>query len=341
MKLNKTLIISTVATVAALLTQETYQQNIVYNTASTNTLKTAYATFFSGLGQPYGGCGVPESELNGIPYVALNVQKLINGNYYSNLQRPLTQVNQLGEFNNGRNCGRWLRVNIGKFCQGGSNTGNPGTKFCSGGKLVNDEFTGAYQDFIVADSCQDQNMWCRDDINHLDLRESATKTFLNKTTGKAVSNLLNKWNNREITWQYVTSPKGNNMKFYFMKDAFKWWPAILITGFSNGISKVQRVVNGVAKEAFRYSDMGQAFAIPSDNTDKDSGQAYILKIFDINGAQYQGSYTVTFPSGCGTKCSAAVTVATHKLQSSADFDDFVDEVKQAEVAEILSKFLSE
>jgi len=108
----------------------------------------------------------------------------------------------------------------------------------------------------VADSCQDQNKWCRDDTYHLDLREYSVDNFISPTTGKAVSGLKNKWNNREITWQYVSSPKGNSMKFYFMKDAFKWWPAILITGMSNGISKVTRSMGSTWTEAYRYSDMG-------------------------------------------------------------------------------------
>jgi len=82
------------------------------------------------LGSPYGGCGVPESEYSGIPYVALNVQKLISGNYYSNLARPITSVANIGEFNNGRNCGRWLKVTIGRYCKNGVNSGSPGTSFC-------------------------------------------------------------------------------------------------------------------------------------------------------------------------------------------------------------------
>ena len=57
------------------------------------------------------------------------------------------------------------------------NSGNPGTAWCQGGNWQKDEFSGATLDFIVTDSCQDGNRWCRDDTNHLDLKTEALAKF--------------------------------------------------------------------------------------------------------------------------------------------------------------------
>ena len=111
----------------------------------------------------------------------------------------------MGEYNNGHNCGRIIKVTIGRYCTG-VNSGVPGKAFCEGGHLVDDQFTGAEQEYMVTDSCQDNNRWCRDDKFHTDLKTSSLKTF--KKDGKNVD-VSGKWGNREINWAYVKGPSSD------------------------------------------------------------------------------------------------------------------------------------
>src|SRR5258707_9261474 len=129
---------------------------------------TGNATWFTGLGSPYGGCGLPQSALDTQNFLALNVQN--SPGSYSNLPRPISAANasELGMFDNGLNCGRWVRVTIGSNCTG-INDGAPGQPFCRNGSFAADQFNGATLDFVVADSCDDGNAWCKDDPYHVDL----------------------------------------------------------------------------------------------------------------------------------------------------------------------------
>jgi hypothetical protein len=81
----------------------------------------------------------------------LNVQNTPN-DYGTYLQRPISDGSRVGMFNNGKNCGRYARVRLGRFCTG-NNSGNPGSGWCEGGSWVDDEFSGATLDYIVTDSC--------------------------------------------------------------------------------------------------------------------------------------------------------------------------------------------
>lgn len=120
------------------------------------------ATWFAGLGQPYGGCGVPQKHIDSNDFVALNV--FHSPHKYDMWKRPLpdSERNKMGVWNNGRNCGRWVRVTIGDFCSG-TNDGAAGKPFCRDGKgWVRDAYSGAMLDMVVADSCADSNSWCRD-----------------------------------------------------------------------------------------------------------------------------------------------------------------------------------
>jgi len=79
---------------------------------------TGNATWFSGLGSPYGGCGLPQANLDTQNFLALNVQNS-PGNY-TNLPRPIpaADASETGMFDNGLNCGRWVQVTIGNYCTG-------------------------------------------------------------------------------------------------------------------------------------------------------------------------------------------------------------------------------
>src|SRR5258707_828234 len=73
---------------------------------------TGNATWFSGIGgTSYGGCGVPQANLDSQYFVALNVQN-DPGNYTTMLSRPIAPqfASMIGMFSNGPNCGRSVQV---------------------------------------------------------------------------------------------------------------------------------------------------------------------------------------------------------------------------------------
>eukprot|EP00727_Mastigamoeba_balamuthi_P003879 m51a1_g13489 hypothetical protein (122) ;mRNA; r:110-610 len=87
---------------------------------------TGWATFFDAVGST-GGCGVTEAAVektDTFNYVALNVQDS-PGDYTTFSERPLKNTKVLGQWNNGRNCGRYVRITIGDYCQGVANAGEP------------------------------------------------------------------------------------------------------------------------------------------------------------------------------------------------------------------------
>ena len=79
---------------------------------------TGNATWFSGLGSPYGGCGLPQSALDSQDFVALNVYNTPRD--YNFYPRPIPPDNasKMGIWDNDLNCGRWVQVSIGDFCTG-------------------------------------------------------------------------------------------------------------------------------------------------------------------------------------------------------------------------------
>lgn len=215
----------------------------------------AMATHFDGCGTPYCGCGVPQSILPTTNFVALNVQKTPN-DYSTYLPRPIQDLSKVGPWNNGKNCGRWIKVTIGKYCTG-VNSGLPGKPFCEGGQWVTDNLTGATQKYIVADSCQDGNRWCRDDIYHTDLSTSSLKTF--DLNGQKVD-VSGKWNNREVVWDFIPGPS-SPIKLYFGQHAQQYYPVIIITGFSNGLVNVEQNVNNSWTRVKMVSDLGQLYQL--------------------------------------------------------------------------------
>jgi len=98
------------------------------NVSGTPSPVTGNATWFTGLGSPYGGCGLPQANLDSQNFLALNVQNS-PGNY-SDVPRPISAANAalLGMFDNGLNCGRWIQVTIGSNCNG-TNDGAPNQPF--------------------------------------------------------------------------------------------------------------------------------------------------------------------------------------------------------------------
>jgi hypothetical protein len=264
---------------------------------------TGNATWFSGLGGPYGGCGVPQANLDTQYFVALNVQNT-PGDYSTYLPRPISAQNasKIGMFDNGLNCGRWVQVTIGAYCTG-INDGAPNEPFCRNGSWVNDRYTGATLNLIVADSCQDGNAWCRDDPYHLDIVQSALNQF--QLNGQPVGNMYpNAWNNRQISWQFIPAPNyTGDIQIGFLQGANPYWSAISITHLANGIHGVDYYHNGTWVRATMDADMGDDYVILPTVP---GGSNYQIRVYDAsnqlinNGRIYQFSY----PSSCGSSCSA-------------------------------------
>ena len=191
---------------------------------STPTPVTGNSTFFDGLGQPYGGCGLPQANLDSQDFVALNVFNT-PGNY-AGFPRPVAPADaaRLGMFDNGLNCGRYVQVSMGDFCTG-TNDGAQNQPFCRNGAFTADAYNGATLTMVVADSCADSNAWCRDDPFHLDLHKDSLNRFLRN--GVPVGDLLpDHFNNRHISWQFVPAPNyTGDIQIGFLQGAQAYWPA--------------------------------------------------------------------------------------------------------------------
>ena len=132
----------------------------------------AFTTFFDGCAEEGCGCGIPPELLRDnsgapIPYVALNVQN--TPIHDGPLPRPLAADSEFkGLYDNGLNCGRWVRITFLEDCVGfGSNAHAEPPSLCgvdpnTQNPLQNyapDQWTGTVVYAVVADSCQDNNYW--------------------------------------------------------------------------------------------------------------------------------------------------------------------------------------
>jgi hypothetical protein len=271
---------------------------------------TGNATWFSSLGAPYGGCGVPQAELDSQNFVALNVQNT-PGNYSTFLSRPIAAqyASEIGMFSNGLNCDRWVQVTIGDYCTG-TNDGAPNEPFCRNGSWVSDQYNGATLDMVVADSCQDGNAWCRDDPNHLDLAQASLNQFV--LNGQPVGNMYpNAWNNRQISWQFIPTPNyTGDIQIGFLQSANPYWSPITITHLPNGIHGVEYYQNGSWISAQMDGDMGEAYIILPTTVD---GSNYEIKVFDASNMAINNGriYSFSYLASCGTSCPSAYQAVTY------------------------------
>jgi hypothetical protein len=267
--------------------------------------KSGEATHFEQLGTPYGGCGVPESLVETSDYVALNVFNAPNTSA-TDPTRPLVNAdtNLMGEFKNGRNCGRWVKVTMDDDCVGGSNSGSLGGGFCtsSGASWKPDLFNGSSLYMIVADACGDNNAWCRESPFHLDLHTPALSNF--KKDNVLVGPMLpSNFNNRKITWDYISSPNyQGDIDIYFMKNSQQYWVSMLIGHLPNGIHNVEQKVGGVWKTLKMNGDMGQAYLLT------DFTPPFTIRIYDADDKLIQDGRQYQFNNPCSTtKCTAITT----------------------------------
>jgi hypothetical protein len=279
---------------------------------------TGNATWFTGLGSPYGGCGLPQSALDSQNFLALNVQNS-PGNY-SNLPRPISAANasELGMFDNGLNCGRWVQVTIGNFCTG-TNDGAPNEPFCRNGSFVADQYNGATLDFVVADSCDDGNAWCKDDPFHVDLAQGSLNNFV--LNGQPVGNMYpNHWNNRQVNWQFISAPNyTGDLSIGAIQGAQPFWPAIAISHLANGIHGVQYFANGTWSNATMDSDQGDDYIIAPTTGAGTGGSQYEIRVTDASGNLVNNGevYNFGLPGACVPNgCSAAYTSISYTTSTS-------------------------
>ncbi len=280
-------------------------------TPTPGTGQTGNATWFTALGSPYGGCGLPQSALDSQNFVALNVQNS-PGDYTTFHPRPLAPefASVIGLFNNGLNCGRWVRVTISDNCNG-INDGAQNQPFCRGGLgWVSDQYNGATLDMIVADSCYDSNAWCRDDPYHLDLAQASLNLFV--LNGQPIGNMYpGSWNNRHVQWQFIPAPNySGDIKIGFLQNAQIWWTPVAISNLQNGIHGVDYFSNGAWVKAVMDGDMGQAYLIGPTVT---AGTSYQIRVYDVNDQLINNGriYYFSFPASCGTNCGPAYTPTTY------------------------------
>jgi hypothetical protein len=273
---------------------------------------TGNATYFDGLGSPYGGCGLPQSELESQDFVALNVYNTPGD--YNFYPRPVTDTNKIGIWNNGRNCGRWVQVRISDFCTG-VNDGAPGQPFCRNGSWVSDAYNDATLTMLVADSCGDSNAWCRDDPYHLDLAKASLNRFVKN--GVAVGDMYpNHFNNRHIQWSFVPAPSyTGDIQIGFLQGAQQWWPAISVSRLPNGIHGVEYFANGGWQPAQVNSDMGQSYIIGGTTS---GGTQFQIRVRDASDALLNNGrvYSFSLPASCSPQCGPAYTKADYTTGTS-------------------------
>ena len=270
---------------------------------------TGNATYFDALGAPYGGCGLPQAQLDSPDFVALNVYNTPGD--YSFYPRPLTGADaaKIGLWDNGRNCGRFVQVSIGDYCTG-VNDGAVNQPFCRNGAWTTDAYNGATLTMIVADSCGDSNAWCRDDPYHLDLAKDSLNRFVKG--GAAVGDLYpNHFNNRHISWSFVPAPNySGDIRIGFLQGAQAYWPAIAVSHLANGIHGVEYLSGGAWKTAKMNSDMGESYVIDGVTPGATNFQIRVRDAGDqlINSGRV---YSFALPSGCGSTCSQPYTAAAY------------------------------
>jgi hypothetical protein len=303
--------VSVVAACAAVLLAQLPASAI--DVSGTPSPVTGNATWFSGLGGPYGGCGLPQANLDSQNFLALNVQN--SPGVYTNLPRPIpaADASEIGMFDNGLNCGRWVQVTIGNYCTG-TNDGAQNEPFCRNGSWVSDQYNGATLDMVVADSCDDDNAWCKDDPYHVDLAQASLNQFI--LNGQPVGNMYpDHWNNRQVTWQFIPAPNyTGDINIGAIQGSQPYWPAIAISHLPNGITGVQYYANGAWSSATMDSDMGDDYIIAPTTGAGTAGSYYEIRVVDASGNLVNNGevYNFSLPASClPNGCTPAYTPVSY------------------------------
>ena len=269
---------------------------------------TGNATWFDALGSPYGGCGVPQADLDSQHFIALNVFNTPSD--YTMYTRPLADGDsKTGLWDNGHNCDRYVQVTIGDYCTG-TNDGAANSTFCKNGEWVSDAYNGATLTMLVGDSCADPNGWCRDDPYHIDLAKASINQFV--LDGAQTTGLLDKWNNRHVSWKFIEAPDyTGDIEIAWLQSAQVWWPAISVNHLANGIHAVEYLQGGTWVDATMNGDMGQSYIIDGLTS---GASDFTIRVRDVNDELINDGreYTFNITDTCGTgSCSGAYTATTY------------------------------
>jgi expansin (peptidoglycan-binding protein) len=112
------------------------------------------------------------------------------------------------------------------------------------------------------------------------------------------------WNNRQISWQFIQAPNyTGDIQIGFLQGANAYWSAISITHLANGIHGIQYYQNGTWINAPMDSDMGDDYVILPTIT---AGTSYQIRVYDASNQLINNGriYHFTYPTSCGTSCSA-------------------------------------
>lgn len=258
--------------------------------AAQDDVREAMATYFGGLGSPAGGCGLPQAVVESSSFVALNVQ---------NAQPQIP-----GEFDHGRNCGRWIEVTLSKFCKNADHSDRWNSDSCAGGQWEEGALSGAKATFIVADSCNDANLWCRNDRYHLDLSASGLSQF-----GGGMN--VSQWRNPQIKWHYVDAPNySGDIRIGFAQNASGAWPAIIVNHLQRGLHRIEQWVGGRWVEQGMFMTLGQVFILTNVGA-----EPYRIRLFDAYDQPIQNGrvYRFTLPAGC---CGGIFNEVSYVSESS-------------------------
>jgi hypothetical protein len=271
-------------------------------------LYSSVSTWFAGIGgNHYGGCGLAQADLDSQDHIALNVQDS-PGDYTTFLARPISPeyADMIGMFDNGRNCGRWVRVVIGDYCNG-INDGAQDEPFCRDGEgWIPDEYNGAELYLVVGDSCHDGNAWCRDDPYHIDISRYSLNQF--ELDGVPVGDMdPDHYNNRMVHWEFVEAPNySGDIEIGFIKDAKPYWPVIAVKHLRNGLHGVDYWDGAGWVRAEMNWDMGHTYEIgPTSVSDQGvPGSDYRIRVYDADDQLINNGrvYNFSYPASCGDTC---------------------------------------
>lgn len=209
----------------------------------------------------------------------------------------------LGMYNNGLNCGRWIKASFDtQFCLDRTTTSGKSKSCPVVGGLT---YQGQQMQGYVFDSCEDNNGWCRDDAAHIDVNGGAFTIP----------------NNYYVQWQFITNPYYSDANapawlkdvwFAWFSNASQYWSYVAILNAQNGISNVEYNIGNPNNPTWigshvlggnndltwsSTSNNGQLWQVEPVNALTDSAPSsnptYQMRMFDYlgypsnNGAIYQ------------------------------------------------------
>eukprot|EP00892_Ulva_mutabilis_P005709 jgi/Ulvmu1/350/UM001_0355.1 len=306
---------------------------------STSKVRDSYSTWFDGCGQQACACGVPPELLrdeNGqtVYHVALNVQNTAMLDPHLKRPVPADQIDEMGMWRNGKNCGRWVEITFNEDCLGLGLTASNPPDVCgvnpflqnplSEPRYSDDQYSGTKMYAVVADSCQDGNLWCRNDVYHLDLQVDLVNDFCGGGTSC--------FNSRHLEWRFMDRQPSfaesglalpSDIQFaWFCSSNFPWHAMLVVYNLPNGISKVR--ANGY-DAAVSNGDAGQQWVLKRQSfgsTNPEPGvnfrAALTVEVYDNNGNNNGMEYyllldTDEFDAACASGLNAVPSPALAEL----------------------------